>query len=397
LWIDQGRPPYPHPTFVARKDAKKYLRRTQRQLEADKRAQLYNKVTEASNRNDPVFFGILNRMRQCTPQNHGSQLRINGSTISQSAEVLEAWASHFENLGTPQLNPRFDTEYKQFCEEEVLALEILCSRERDLPCDRVSVEEVAKAIKRLNNKKAPDQEGLSAEHLKAAGPIITPLLADLFTAMLQSRHIPAPFKTGTVLPILKKRKDPLDPGSYRGITITSVLGKALENIILDRMSPHQSQSQLQFGFTKGKSPLMAALLSSEVIAEGLDTKRPTYIAALDAQKAFDVVDHAILKTILYEQCHDSKVWAAETALLDGLSASVRLNGTFSRTFQLKQGVGQGKVLSPTQYKVYVNNTLTEMEEANLGAFIGTIYTGILACADDIMLHSQHQRCSCSWV
>lgn len=196
-----------------------------------------------------------------------------------------------------------------------------------------------------------------------------------------------------MIPLPKKGKDHLDPKSYRGITITSILGKVLDHIILERKATElvQEQHPLQYGFTKDKSPMMASLLCTEAIAEGLDNKTPIYLAALDSQKAFDVVDHNSLKVKLYNQCPNPTLWKTETLLLEGLSGVVRVEGGFSRPFNLRQGVGQGKVMSPTQYKTYLHDGIRQLSEANVGAFIGHIPTMVPTCADDMLLISYDKR------
>ncbi len=77
-------------------------------------------------------------------------------------------------------------------------------------------------------------------------------------------------------------------------------------------------------------------------------------------------------------------------LLDGLSANVKLSGHFSRTVPLRQGVGQGKVLSTSQYKTYIDGVLVRLKEANIGAFIGPFFAGAPGCADDLLLISYNQ-------
>jgi hypothetical protein len=52
--------------------------------------------------------------------------------------------------------------------------------------------------------------------------------------------------------------------NYRGITITSVHGKVFEYILLKKTIAKDGQSNMQFGFTEGLSPNMAALILSEV-------------------------------------------------------------------------------------------------------------------------------------
>jgi type IV secretory pathway component VirB8 len=55
-----------------------------------------------------------------------------------------------------------------------------------------------------------------------------------------------------------------------------------------------NQSDLQFGFTRGLSPIMAALIVSEVILQAKLQKSNLYLVTLDSQKAFDVVHHMLL-------------------------------------------------------------------------------------------------------
>jgi hypothetical protein len=50
---------------------------------------------------------------------------------------------------------------------------------------------------------------------------------------------------------------------------------------------------MQFGFTEGLSPNMAALILSEVCSN-ITAKDILFITTLDSQKAFDVVNHQIL-------------------------------------------------------------------------------------------------------
>ena len=60
------------------------------------------------------------------------------------------------------------------------------------------------------------------------------MLSNLFSAKLA--HVPVEMKRGTIITLFKggnKRKD--DPDNYRAITLSSVLLKLLERIILTRI------------------------------------------------------------------------------------------------------------------------------------------------------------------
>ena len=72
-----------------------------------------------------------------------------------------------------------------------------------------------------------------------------------------------------ITPVPKPGKDPTIIDNYRGITVTPILGKLFEKLVLLRLLEYMNveQSDLQFGFTKNLSPTMSSLICSEVINE----------------------------------------------------------------------------------------------------------------------------------
>ena len=106
----------------------------------------------------------------------------------------------------------------------------------------------------------------------------------------------------------KEEQSPLIMGNHRGITITSVLGKVLEHILIERVKHtlRGAQHKLQFGFTPKLSPAMAALICSEVLANNRYRAQDTYVATIDVQKAFDSVWHdSVLRKLFIRTTGDS--------------------------------------------------------------------------------------------
>jgi homoserine kinase len=81
-------------------------------------------------------------------------------------------------------------------------------------------------------------------------------------------------------------------GNYRGITVTTAIGKTFEYCLLNKLNLN-SNSPLQFGFTSSLCPIMAGLLISEARYEKKLDKENFYITFLDVKSAFDVVRHEI--------------------------------------------------------------------------------------------------------
>ena len=131
----------------------------------------------------------------------------------------------------------------------------------------ISTKEVQDAISSLNSKKAADEFGLSAEYLKHFGKVLIVEITAIFNQILQSKTGPDAFKSGILTPVLKKSKDPTVLDNYRGITVTQITSKLFESVLLPKLSETFEQSPLQFGFTKGLSLVMAALIVSDARAE----------------------------------------------------------------------------------------------------------------------------------
>ena len=172
--------------------------------------------------------------------------------------------------------------------------------------------------------------------------------------------------------------------NYRGITVTPVLGKLFESVLLPRLSETFEQSSLQFGFTKALSPVMSALIVSEARAEArMKSCAPLFLVTLDSQKAFDVVNHVILLDKLYETGIHPSLWTIVKDMYTGLTSKVKWLGELSDSFKIQQGVRQGGILSPFLYKTYINPCLVELKQHRLGLCIGNTYCGCPTCADDL--------------
>jgi hypothetical protein len=202
--------------------------------------------------------------------------------------------------------------------------------------------------------------------------------------ILASDSIPDILKTGRKIPFVKKDKNPLLHTNYRGITITPILGKILEHVLLQRLKNVLPANDLQYGFTSKRSPLMAAVCVTEAIAQA-SQKNPVYIVTLDAAKAFDTVDHEILLQKLACIGTQQGIWEAVTNLYDSPREFVVAHGLKSREYAVNQGVRQGGVLSATLYKLFIHNLLDSLMGDQEGLTIGTVQIGSPTCADDVLL------------
>ena len=100
-----------------------------------------------------------------------------------------------------------------------------------------------------------------------------------------------------VVPLFKKGNRN-DPGNYRPVSLTSVVGKLMEKVLRNRTYAHLERCSLirdsQHGFVKGKSCLTNLIEFFEVVTKCVDEDRAVDVVYMDFSKAFDKVPHGRL-------------------------------------------------------------------------------------------------------
>ncbi|PKU41752.1 rna-directed dna polymerase from mobile element jockey-like [Limosa lapponica baueri] len=105
------------------------------------------------------------------------------------------------------------------------------------------------------------------------------------------------YAAANVTPIHKRgRKD--DLGSYRPVSLTSVPGKIMAQIILSAILQHMKDTQAirpsQHGFMKGRSCLTNLISFYDKLNHLVDEAKTVDVVYLDFSRAFDIISHNIL-------------------------------------------------------------------------------------------------------
>ena len=380
LWDCAGQPRGNHQLWTNKKKATKRVRTVQRREEAVERAKLREDISSAHQNDQALFFRLVKRQRQNSL--HTTALLVDNNLITDQSAIREEFATAFEKLATPETA---NTHLKPILEQ----MRLLAKTEEDHL--QIQPDTLREVILGLKCNKAADRRGHKAEHLRlllhSQRAVLT--LTNVLNQIFKTCTIPSCAKSAFKTPVHKKGKTPLLTDNYRGITVSSILGKLVEHLIKHTGSKdiNYDQSPLQFGFTEDMNPNMASLVITESLAECRETRKDLYVCSLDARKAFDIVPHDLLKFKLYHTPLRRSLWLLVDDLYTENYEAVRWQGTESREYMVQQGVRQGGVLSTDLYKLFSNSRLLALQKSGLGLHIGCNFLGAAAVADDQLLIS----------
>ena len=109
---------------------------------------------------------------------------------------------------------------------------------------------------------------------------------------------PENWKTGRVTPAYKKGEK-FYKENYRPLTMLNLNSKILESIVCDSIDKHLSSTGIlhpnQWGFKKGISTESLLLYLTETWKKAIDSGYKIGVIFVDFKKAFDTVDHQVLK------------------------------------------------------------------------------------------------------
>ena len=171
-----------------------------------------------------------------------------------------------------------------------------------------------------------------------------------------------------IVPVHKgKGQDPQVCKNYRGITLTSVLSKCLEVIILEHFEslfvergfPHPSQMAHQ----RGLSCTDAIFSTQEAILKHIREGDTPYLCFFDLEKAFDSVEYSTLLSHIFKLGINGKCWRLIKDWYYDTSSVVKVNNKCSDSFPVKRGVKQGSVLSPTLFIAVMDFLLSFLESS----------------------------------
>jgi len=276
-------------------------------------------------------------------------------TVTEPTAIANVFAEHFASVGVEMAStlPSSTSDIRQFLPQTPYLPEFSFSPASDL--DFLLASRTLKATYKDAVKSVP------SKIIRNCIFFLTEPLSIIFDLSIRVGVFPASLKLATVIPLFKGKGSRTDVNSYRPIALTSFIAKLFEKCLCRQVTCHLDShnffSDLQFGFRTGRSCEQAICSMIDIIACGWSSGNAVLGCFLDISKAFDCLDHFVLGKILSHFDFSPQCCSLILSFLGDRTITVSIGSAVSAPAIVRCGVGQGTVLGPLLFLIYINSVL----------------------------------------
>ena len=403
--IQKNRVNYSHECELAKRAFKKAQRAFKNDKNNLNRRQIYLREKKKYKRivNKTTKLVTENRIHQLASiQNSDSKTfwkRIKDMTNPKDDTIRNIdpneWTNHFQNLlKTPRARGT-NVHFRDYVEECLPILERVSEKSNILNIE-ITSDEIKSTVRGLKIGKSTFLDDISNDAIKEGLCFLDDSLTHLYNTVLRCGTFPDLWGESLIIP-LHKKGDKMNVNNYRGIMISSSVGKIFLKILTKRidnfMKTNEKWCLNQCGFkedhrTEDNLFILQTIYNSHVE----NNKGKIFIAFVDFSKFFDKIDRKFLRYKLLRYGITGKIYDVLKSMYSKTSYRVNVSDCVSPSFEGKNGVKQGCVISPLLSNIFQNDLHDIFRENSCDPIIlGDITLSSISWADDLILISKSQK------
>ena len=359
-----------------------------REKKKEYKQKLLKEMESLKSSNPKLYWNLLEKLRNCDREPKSND----ASNIS-----AEEWYKHFKELAKEDNNETdcakdisdINTKLKKLEKDKFL----INMTDLDYP---FTIKEIKSAIKSSRNGKSSSDDLVLNEMLKSGLNVLLPALCKLFNLVLNSEVFPDLWNIAYQVPLFKGG-DVYNPNDYRGISITSCLGKIFNkclNVRLqDKIERDKKLVDSQAAYRADFSTVdQIFILRSLINKYTIQSRKKLYGCFVDFKKAFDSVWHnGLMFKLLAQYQIGGKFYGVLKSMYSTARACVKLPDGITESFPIQRGIKQGDTLSPYLFNLYLNDINGIFTQQCCPPQLGTHYVKCLLYADDLLILSESKQ------
>ena len=275
-----------------------------------------------------------------------------GTLLPTRDERVRRWEEHFSSL----LN--IETKVDQ------TRLTNIATRPVDNTLGSTpSFAEMLAAVSQLKKGKAPGPDGIQPEMIMFLNTSNLRILYEMLARVWEGvEPMPAEWKANYLVP-LPKSGDTTRCDRWRGIILSSVVGKVFSRIINGRLQHYIEKEALlpetQCGFRPGRGTLDMVFTLRMALEIARVKSHPLYVVFVDLAKAYDSVCRETLWTIMEKKGIPPHLITLIRDFYTGKGAKISVEGVLSKSIDLSTGLGQGCCMAPTLFNLFLSAVMED--------------------------------------
>lgn len=311
-----------------------------------------------------------------------------GREITNRREISNAVTAFYKELYERRNDSGEDRINHQDRREEDNASDVIDEvADEDPDPEPIIIErEVELALRDMKHNRAPGEDAITTELLKAGGRTLRKRMCLLFNMILDQGYIPEDWRNAEIV-LIHKKGSKKDIKNYRPISLLSHMYKVFTRIIQRRIQRimDENQPREQAGFRKGYSTIDHIHSINQLIEKSNEYNKNVTLVLIDYEKAFDSISHQEMIGALRSQGIKGKILRVIKNIYAAATASVKMEDR-GQKFSIERGVRQGDPISPKLFTALLEYTFRKCNWSDrAGISIDGEKLRDLRFADDIVL------------